>query len=109
LHSLLRSRRLQAKAACDKYFKSASRESKLRDVESALAEPSIKNGEGTFFPTQIAPQKKFPDSQRLFALLVTGNPAMQQYLETSFAKPWWLILLESARGKKKGLKILKVV
>lgn len=33
----------RAQAACDKYFESVSQESKLQDVESALAEPSTKS------------------------------------------------------------------
>lgn len=50
------------------------------------------------FPILTAPQSKFPDLQRLFTLLVTGNPAMKKYLETSFAKPWWHNLFESTGG-----------
>lgn len=52
------------------------------------------------FPILTAPQSKFPDLQRLFTLLVTGNPAMKKYLETSFAKPRWHNLFESTGGKK---------
>ena len=53
-------------------------------------------------PILTAPQNKFSDLQRLFTLLVTGDPAMEKYLETSFAKPQRYILFESTGGKKKA-------
>lgn len=60
------------------------------------------------FPTQIAPQNKFPDLQRLFTLLVIGRPAMKKFLETSSATPWRSILFEST-GVKNRSKNLNVI
>lgn len=70
-------RRFQAKADCDKYFESALREWKLRDVESALAEPSKKVA-SELFPTQIAPWNKLPDLQRLFYTSCHRQPCCEK-------------------------------
>lgn len=60
------------------------------------------------FPTQIAPQNKCSDLQRLFTLLVIGNPAMKKYLEISSAKPSWNILFApTVRAKKMSQKSWK--